>query len=69
LPERQGQGVGSLLLSHFCEYVDERKQAAYLETDVRRNVHLYERFGFTVVEEEPVLSVPNWFMWRPAVST
>jgi ribosomal protein S18 acetylase RimI-like enzyme len=69
LPERQGQGVGSLLLSHFCEYVDELKQAAYLETDVRRNVHLYERFGFTVVEEEPVLSVPNWFMWRPAVST
>lgn len=69
LPERQGQGVGSLLLSHFCEYVDELKQAAYLETDVRRNVHLYERFGFTVVEEEPVLSVPNWFMWRPAVSS
>ncbi len=69
LPERQGQGVGSLLLSHFCEYVDELKQAAYLETDVRGNVHLYERFGFTVVEEEPVLAIPNWFMWRPAAST
>lgn len=69
LPERQGQGVGSLLLSHFCKYVDELKQAAYLETDYPRNVHLYERFGFTVVEEEVVHSVPHWFMWRPAVST
>jgi len=69
LPERQGQGVGSLLLSRFCEYVDDLKQAAYLETETRRNVHLYERFGFTVVEEELVLSVPNWFMWRPAAST
>lgn len=69
LPERQGQGIGSLLLGHFCEYVDEHKQAAYLETDFPRNVHFYERFGFTVVEEEPVYSVPNWFMWRDAVSS
>jgi len=68
LPERQGQGVGSLLLSHFCAYVDELKQAAYLETDVSRNIRLYERFGFNVVEEAPVLSMPNWFMWRDAAS-
>ena len=69
LPERQGQGIGSLLLGHFCEYVDEHKQAAYLETDFPRNVGFYERFGFAVVEEEPVFSVPNWFMWRDAVSS
>jgi hypothetical protein len=54
-----------LLLGHFCERVDRLKQAAYLETDKSRNVRLYERFGFSVVEEAPVLSVPNWFMWRP----
>ena len=69
LPIRQGQGIGSLLLDHFCKYVDERKQAAYLETDVQRNIRLYERFGFKVVEEASVLSLPNWFMWRDAVST
>jgi len=69
LPERQGQGIGSLLLSHFCEYVDKVGQAAYLETDVQRNIHLYERFGFKVVKEISVLSLPNWFMWRDAVST
>jgi len=69
LPERQGQGVGSLLLSHFCAYVDQLKQAAYLETDQPKNVRLYERFGFNVVEEASVLSLPNWFMWRDAVSS
>jgi len=68
-PERQGQGVGSLLLSHFCAYVDQLKQAAYLETDQPKNVRLYERFGFNVVEEASVLSLPNWFMWRDAVSS
>jgi len=65
LPERQGQGVGSLMLAQLCDYADKLNQAVYLETDVRRNVHLYERFGFAIVEEEPVLSAPNWFMWRP----
>jgi len=68
-PERQGQGVGSLLLSHFCAYVDQLKKAAYLETDQPKNVRLYERFGFNVVEEASVLSLPNWFMWRDAVSS
>jgi len=67
LPERQGQGVGSLLLRHFCAYVDQLKQAAYLETDQPKNVRLYERFGFNVFNEASVLSLPNWFMWRDAV--
>ena len=68
LPERQGQGVGSLLLKHFCAYVDELKQAAYLEADQPKNVRFYERFGFNVVEEAHVFSLTNWFMWRNAAS-
>jgi ribosomal protein S18 acetylase RimI-like enzyme len=68
LPERQGQGIGSRLMKHFCEYIDNRKQAAYLETDQPNNVRFYRRFGFTVVEETSVLTVPNWLMWRPPQS-
>lgn len=64
LPEKQGKGIGSKLLTHFCKIVDENKSAAYLETDVDRNVILYERFGFKVVEKEPIFSVTNWFLWR-----
>ncbi len=64
LPERQGKGIGSKLLAHFCKIVDDNMAAAYLETDVNRNVILYERFGFKVIEKEPIFSVTNWFLWR-----
>jgi ribosomal protein S18 acetylase RimI-like enzyme len=64
LPERQGQGVGSLLLTYFCEHIDKLGMPAYLETDVEANVRLYKRFGYEVIEEEPVFSFNNWFMWR-----
>ena len=66
LPDLQKQGIGSALLMRFCELVDEQKMDAYLETDQPGNVRLYERFGFKVKETEPVLGVPNWFMWRAA---
>ena len=65
VPEMQGRGIGSQLLEHFCRHVDQVGQAAYLETDRPENVPLYERFGFSVTEEAPVLGVRNWFMWRP----
>jgi ribosomal protein S18 acetylase RimI-like enzyme len=64
LPERQGQGIGSRLLSHFCEIADTEGSMAYLETDQEQNVRLYERFGFTVEETEPVFGITNWFMYR-----
>ena len=31
-----------------------------------QNVALYGRFGFEVIDEDEVLGVPNWFMWREA---
>jgi ribosomal protein S18 acetylase RimI-like enzyme len=62
----QGQGVGSLLMQEHCRRLDRTREIGYLETDKRENVRFYERFGFEVVGEEPVLGVPNWFMRRPA---
>ena len=64
LPERQRQGIGSQLLNYFCEHVDRLGAAAYIETDKLDNVRLYERFGFSVINQEQVVGVPNWFMWR-----
>jgi len=66
LPARQGEGIGSRLLQHFCDSVDRLGAAAYLETATRDNVRLYERFGFSVTGEVSVLGVPTWLMWRPA---
>jgi ribosomal protein S18 acetylase RimI-like enzyme len=61
----QGRGIGSALLREFLARIDGDRSAAYLETDKRENVRFYERFGFTVQAEAPVLGVPNWFMIRP----
>ncbi len=63
-PRVQGEGVGSRMLAKCCQMVDERKSAAYLETDRPENVPFYERAGFTVIAKETILGVPNWFMWR-----
>jgi len=66
LPEKWGQGIGSQLLKYFCEYVDQFDQASYLETEQLKNVRIYERFGFSVTKEVPILGVPTWLMWRPS---
>jgi GNAT superfamily N-acetyltransferase len=66
LPELQGRGIGSLVLTEYTRRLDAAGEDAYLETEKRENVALYSRFGFEVVEEAEVLGVPNWFMWRDA---
>ena len=61
---RQGQGIGTGLMSAICERLDRHHGIGYLETDKPENVRLYRRGGFEVVAEEPVLGVTNWFMQR-----
>jgi len=63
-PEHQGRGVGSALLSSFIERVDDLDVPSFLETDVDRNVVLYERFGFQVVAQERIIGVTTRFLWR-----
>lgn len=64
LPELQGQGIGKKLMAHYCEHVDSQNMAAYHETDQQQNVRFYEKFGFKVIETEPILGITNWFLWR-----
>jgi ribosomal protein S18 acetylase RimI-like enzyme len=64
VPELQGQGVGRALLGSFLETVDQDGSMAYLETDVDRNVSLYEAFGFHVIGQADILGVNNRFMRR-----
>jgi ribosomal protein S18 acetylase RimI-like enzyme len=65
IPELQGRGIGSRMLSVYCEELDAREDVGYLETDKLQNVRLYARFGFEVEDEAVVLGVQNWFMRRP----
>ncbi|MFC7550847.1 GNAT family N-acetyltransferase [Plantactinospora sp. GCM10030261] len=63
-PDRQGLGVGTALLRAFVELADRSDIPAFLETDVDRNVALYQRFGFEVTVRREILGVDTRFMWR-----
>jgi ribosomal protein S18 acetylase RimI-like enzyme len=68
LPSHQGKGIGTKLLSRFCQEVDACLSPAYLETDTDKNERFYKRFGFEVVKETEIFDVKNRYMWRPPVS-
>ncbi|MFT3899350.1 MAG: GNAT family N-acetyltransferase [Gordonia sp. (in: high G+C Gram-positive bacteria)] len=61
----QGRGIGSALLRHR---LDQIEGPAYLESSNRVNIPLYEKFGFTVVDEVtlPKNGPTVWPMLRPA---
>jgi ribosomal protein S18 acetylase RimI-like enzyme len=65
-PERQGRGVGSALLRSMLQRIDELGDSAYLESSKERNVSLYARFGFEVIDElaSKSGSPTIWRMWR-----
>jgi ribosomal protein S18 acetylase RimI-like enzyme len=63
----QGKGIGGALLRDFCARMDAERATAYLETDKKENVAIYERFAFRTVAEDQVLGIPNWFMVRDHV--
>ncbi len=66
-PDRQGGGIGSALTRPVLDRCDREGFPAYLETATARNVLLYERLGFGVVEELtlPRTDVHGWLMLRP----
>ncbi len=62
----QGMGVGTRLMAEHCVKMDRLAATSYLETDRAQNVRFYQRFGFQIVSQAPVLGVTNWFMKRTA---
>lgn len=69
-PDRQREGIGSSMLRLVLDRADADRTPAYLETATARNVLLYERHGFEVVEELilPRTDIRGWLMRRPATS-
>ena len=65
VPERQGQGVGSAMLSHVLGRSDREGVAAFLDATSPRNRALYERHGFRTTNELRVAGGPTlWQMYR-----
>ncbi len=65
---RQGQGMGGALLDEVLMRADDAEAPAYLESSNKRNLTLYQRRGFEIVEEVRLLGKgPSvWRMWRNA---
>ncbi|MBS0331618.1 MAG: GNAT family N-acetyltransferase, partial [Proteobacteria bacterium] len=65
-PAAQGHGVGSRLLKAETDRLDGLGRAGFLETATPRNVPLYQRHGFQVMDEyRPGPDGPLiWAMWR-----
>lgn len=69
VPEHQGGGLGSRLLTTVLQRCDATGTPAYLEATSEGNRRLYERHGFDTVG---ALSLPQgpalWPMWREPVT-
>jgi ribosomal protein S18 acetylase RimI-like enzyme len=65
-PDHQGQGIGAAMLREVTDQADVAGTAAYLESSNERNLSLYERHGFRVVEDFRLLGrgPTVWRMWR-----
>jgi ribosomal protein S18 acetylase RimI-like enzyme len=67
-PELQGQGRGAALVEEGLDRANREALPCYLETSAERNLRLYERLGFQVVESARlgVGGPPAWAMLREA---
>lgn len=65
-PERQGEGLGSVLLDAGLRASDREGVPTYLETANERNLAFYTRQGFAVTGEArlPFDGPRVWFLWR-----
>jgi GNAT superfamily N-acetyltransferase len=50
VPERQGRGLGGMLMQPVLERCERERLPAYLESSTERNRALYERNGFAVTD-------------------
>ena len=65
VPEHQGQGIGSVLLSAVLDRCDREGAPAYLESTSPQNQRLYERHGFVATGTmAPTGGPPLTAMWR-----
>ena len=70
-PRWQGRGLGAAVLRPILERCDREGVPAFLEASTPRNRAMYERHGFTVMDEFALGkgAPPQWRMWREASAT
>jgi len=70
-PAYQGQGFSSQLVRPMLERIDREHLLCFLETNIEKNVAIYQRFGFEVVSEDeiPGMELTSFAMLRKAHTT
>lgn len=70
-PELHNKGIGSAIIREGLALADRDSQPCYLETSEPRNLALYKRFGFEVLQEATLGKggPPAWAMLRPPQPT
>jgi ribosomal protein S18 acetylase RimI-like enzyme len=65
-PELHNQGIGSAIIREGLALADRESRPCYLETSEPRNLGLYKRFGFAVLQEATLGKggPPAWAMLR-----
>jgi ribosomal protein S18 acetylase RimI-like enzyme len=65
-PELHGQGIGSAIIREGLAVADRESKPCYLETSEPRNLALYKRLGFAVLQEATLGKggPPAWAMLR-----
>ncbi len=66
VPELQGKGCASVLLAPMLARISRQHMPCYLDTEVEKNVAIYNRYGFRVVDNSIVVGtgVRSWGMLR-----
>ena len=70
IPEHQGKGNSSILLNPMLARIEQQHLPCYLDTELEKNVAIYQRYGFRVVEdmEVPGTGVRSWGMLINTIS-
>ena len=65
-PRFQGKGYAGKLLRSMFSNIDKEQLPCYLETVDEKNVSIYERFGFKIIDKSivPKTKFTNWAMLR-----
>lgn len=66
VPELQGQGCAKALLNPMLVRIGRQHLPCYLDTEVEKNVAIYNRYGFKVVDDSMVIGtgVRSWGMLK-----
>jgi GNAT superfamily N-acetyltransferase len=74
-PDRQGEGIGTLLVCEMLQRADQEDRGCFLFTATAKNAAWYESLGFAIIDTYKPTATwpPTWAMWRtpqpPATAT